>query len=284
MATCRYVVLVAILVGLTDPVAAAQPCDALARGVIHLFNGKDLTGFYTHLRGFGRDNDPKGVFSVQDGLLRISGEVYGCITTRESFSDYRLIVEYKWGPKTWPPRVKRARDSGVLLHSVGTEHAYGGVWLYSIECQLIEGGTGDFIVVGDKSDRYAVTCPVAEAKQGSSYVYDPKGKPVTIYSGRINWFGRDPAWRDVKGFRGPRDVERPVGRWNRLECVADGETITVILNGVTVNRCIKAKPCKGRIQIQSEGAEIFLRRVDLIPLDRNRGERDAEAPRATPSG
>lgn len=264
----RYAWTCLTLAGLCWTVAplAANAAEARPTSVVHLFNGKDLSGFYTYLRDLGKNNDPKQVFSVRDGLLRISGEVYGCITTLESYADYRLIVEYKWGEKTWPPREKRARDSGVLLHSVGTKHAFGKVWLYSIECQLIEGGTGDFIVVGDKSDRYAVTCPVADAKQGSSYVYDPKGKPATIHSGRINWRGRDPDWRDVKGFRGRRDVEKPIGQWNRLECIADGKTITVILNGVTVNRCIEAKPTKGRIQFQSEGAEIFFRRIDLVPL------------------
>ena len=51
-------------------------------------------------------------------------------------------------------------------------------------------------------------------------------------------------------------------------CLADGASITVILNGVTVNHCIEARPSKGRIQIQSEGAEIFFRRLDLTPLPR----------------
>jgi hypothetical protein len=104
--------------------------------------------------------------------------------------------------------------------------------------------------------------------QGSSHVFQPDGKPVTINAGRINWYGRDPDWKDVKGFRGKNDVEKPVGQWNTLECVADGASISVLLNGAHVNHCIEAKPCKGRIQIQSEGAELYIRKIELTPLTR----------------
>ena len=45
-----------------------------------------------------------------------------------------------------------------------------------------------------------------------------------------------------------------------------GGKITVILNGKKVNTCTEANPHKGRILLQSEGAEIFFRRIDLKPL------------------
>ncbi|HNR32164.1 MAG TPA: DUF1080 domain-containing protein [Candidatus Hydrogenedentes bacterium] len=234
---------------------------------IPLFNGEDLTGWYTFLRDRGRDNDPKKVFTVTDGVLRISGEEWGCITTVEEYADYHLAVEFRWGEAAHAPRADRARDSGVLLHSVGADGAYGGVWMHAIECQIIEGGTGDFIVVGDGSEDYAVTCPVAPEMQGQSHVYQPDGAPVTVHSGRINWWGRDAGWRDEKGFRGARDVEKPVGEWNLLECIARGGAITVRLNGVEVNRAVDCRPRQGRIQVQSEGAEIFFRRIELTPLD-----------------
>src|SRR3954468_19677382 len=82
------------------------------------FNGKDLSGFYTHTRGHGYE-DPKKVFTVHDGMLHISGEEYGGVVTGGNFRDYHLISEWKWGEKTWPPRKDKARDSGILLHCVG---------------------------------------------------------------------------------------------------------------------------------------------------------------------
>lgn len=261
-----FIVIAAVFPAETFAAGDARSERPAPAGTVHLFNGKNLDGFYRYLRNRGRDNDPQRVFTVHDGMLHVSGREWGCITTVREYDNYRLIAEYKWGAKTYRPRADRARDSGILLHSVGADGAYGGVWMYSIECQLIEGGTGDFIVVGDKSEKFAVTCPAAPERSAGCYVYRPGGERVTIHSGRINWFGRDPAWRDVKGFRGKRDVEKPIGEWNRLEVVADGRTITVVLNGLTVNRSLDTRPHKGRIQIQSEGAEIFFRRLDLIPL------------------
>ena len=238
-----------------------------------LFNGHDLSGWYTFIKERGRDSDPRGVFTVVDGMIRVSGEEWGCITTEQEFENYHLLVEFKWGEHTHAPRIENARDSGVLIHSVGADGAYGGIWMHSIECQLIEGGTGDFIVVGDGSEDFALTCPVAAEKQGSSPVYQPDGTPITVHEGRINWFGRDPGWADQKGYRGGRDLEKPVGEWNRLECVVAGGEITVKLNGVTVNHAQDARPRKGRIQVQSEGAEIFFRRIEISPVAPSAGSK-----------
>lgn len=249
----------------TSPPEARIPDSSTT---LRLFNGRNLDGFYTFIRDRGRDSDPKHVFSVADGAIHVSGEEWGCITTREEFENYRLVVEYKWGQVTWTPRTNNCRDSGILLHSVGEDGAFGKTWMYSIECNVIEGGTGDFIVVGDGSDTYSVTAPVCPEKSAGCYIYDPKeaGPTGTIHSGRINWFARDPEWQDVKGFRGKADIEKPIGEWNRVECLAVGDRIVVKLNGVLVNSCRDVKPRRGRIQLQSEGAEIFFRRVDLTPV------------------
>jgi hypothetical protein len=233
---------------------------------VNLFNGNDLDGWYTFLRGHGKNHDPNSVFTVSDGILRISGEDWGCITTEEEFDDYRLEVEFRWGEITHAPREDRARDSGVLLHSMGEDGAHGGVWMHSIEVQLIEGGTGDLLCVGDGSDAFALTCPVAPEKQDNSHVYAAGGEPVTIHEGRINWWGRDPAWQDVKDFRGAQDVEKPIGAWNHLDITTQDGAISVKLNGELVNAAIDCEPKRGRIQVQSEGAELFIRRMVLTPL------------------
>lgn len=245
---------------------SATNIQAQKRKKMELFNGKNLDGWYTFLRTTGKNSDPKGVFTVSKGLIVISGEEYGCITTNEEYENYRLIVDFKWGDRTFAPRVDRARDNGVLIHSQGKDGGYGGVWMHSIECQIIEGGTGDFLVVGDGSENFAITCPVAPEKQGASHIYQSGGELVTIHKGRINWLHRDPEWKDVLNFRGAKEVEKPVGKWNRMEVVAKGDNIDLYLNGVLVNQAVKVKPSKGRIQIQSEGAEMFVRKVELIPL------------------
>lgn len=233
---------------------------------LQLFNGKNLDGWYTFIKDRGKNVDPKKVFTVNNGMIRISGEEFGCITSNDEFENYKIIVEFKWGEITYEPRIDKARDSGLLLHSIGEDGGSDGTWMHSIECQIIEGGTGDFIVVGDGSKEFSITCPVAAEKQGSSHIYHSSGNKVTINSGRINWFARDPEWTDTKGFRGVKDIENPVGKWNKLECIVKDREIIIYLNNTLVNHAVDVQPGKGRIQIQSEGAEIFFRRIDLTPL------------------
>jgi hypothetical protein len=233
---------------------------------IHLFNGKNLDGWYTFLQKSGRDNDPQKVFSVTNGMIRIGGEEWGCITTRKEYENYRLVVEFKWGGKTFAPRINNARDCGILLHSKGVDGGSQGIWMRSIECQIIEGGTGDFIVVGDSSDAFQLTTTIAKEKTDDSYVYLPGGDTMKLTSDRINWYARDAAWKDTIGFRGRYDIEKPMGEWNRMECIANHGELTVILNGKIVNHAFRVEPRSGRIQIQAEGAEIFFRKVDLIAI------------------
>lgn len=230
---------------------------------VFAFNGKDLSGFYTYLHDHKYD-DPDGVFSVRDGLLVISGKELGGLTTREEYGDYHLITEWKWGGKTWPPRVDKARDSGILIHCVGPDGAYGGHWMESHECQIIEGGCGDFIMVAGRH-KPSLTCEVRLGADRQLY-FEKGAKAVTRDSGRFNWWGRDPAWKDEIGFRGKRDVEKPTGEWNRLEVICAGDTITNILNGYVVNVGTKSSLTRGKLIFQSEGAEILFRKIEIRPL------------------
>lgn len=248
---------------LAASVAFAQT-PVTPRQVMALFNGRDLMGWYTWLVDH-RYADPRKVFRVEDGILKITGEEWGGLTTRDSFRDYHLIVEWRWGGPTHGERKEKARDSGILVHGQGRDGAYRGIWLESIESQIIEGGCGDFILVG--GDRQpSLTVEVREEPNGELF-WHKGGQPVTRSRGRFNWFGRDPQWRDVVGFRGRDDVEKPAGEWNRQEVIARGDTLTNIVNGVTVNYGTQASHTWGKIQLQSEGAEIHFRRIELRPLN-----------------
>ena len=172
------------------------------------------------------------------------------------------------------PRPAGARDSGVLVHCQGpdgnTGSTFNGPWMRSIEAQIIEGGVGDCPDgrgTGTDGSRLwpEMTATVSPDRDGE-WVYDPAGKPRTFRNGdRINWSGRDPDWTDRLGYRGAREVEKPVGEWNTLEVVVERDTITNILNGVVVNVGTDPTYMRGKIMIQSEGAELFVRRVDLYP-------------------
>jgi len=246
--------------------AQAESLAIAPKKAIVLFNGKNLDGWYPYLRE-NKYKDPNHVFSIKDGMIRISGEEWGGIATRKTYRDYHLIVEWKWGGATWGERKDRARDSGILVHAVGEDGAYGNVWLESIESQIIEGGAGDFIMVGGKNKP---SLTVDSAEQGGQYYWRKGGTPKTLDRGRFNWYGRDPEWKDELGFRGKQDVEKPVGEWNRQEVICDHDQLTNIVNGTEVNHAYKSSHTEGKIQLQSEGAEILIRLVELKPLTKSR--------------
>ena len=94
------------------------------------------------------------------------------------------------------------------------------IWTKSIECEIQEGDCGDFWLLG--------------------------GTTLTI-DGKIEKNRR----------KKKKDAEKPPGEWNTIEVVCDGRKITNIVNGVVVNEGIDASEIKGRILLQSEGAEVW---------------------------
>ena len=102
--------------------------------------------------------------------------------------------------------------------------------------------------------------------EGREMYYDAKGTPMTRTGGRINWYGRARDWKDELGFRGKLDVEKPVGKWNRHEVIAAGDRMVNLMNGKLVSGAYDLSHTQGKIQVQSELAEIFIRRIDLVPL------------------
>ena len=65
--------------------------DFAASGTaIELFNGKDLSGFYTFLKNHGKSNDPDHIFNVENGVIHVSGAEFGYIATDKEYKNYRL--------------------------------------------------------------------------------------------------------------------------------------------------------------------------------------------------
>ena len=237
---------------------------------VRLFNGKDLAGLYTWLKDT-KYEDPRKVFTVQDGLLRISGEVDGYIATQREYRDYHLVVEYKWGSKTYGS--KTVRNSGILLHAVGPD-GNPSPWMSSIECQVAQGCVGDFIVIrgkGEKGSVVPVTITSETILGPDGHTRWKKGGKPTVYSGKQFWWSlHDPDFEEVIDTRGKQDVESPLGEWTRVECVCDGNRVTVIVNGTTVNECFDVFPSAGKILLESEGFEILFRKFELQPLKNKR--------------
>ena len=251
-----------------DVATAVTPKD----GPIRLLNGKDLDNCYTWLKDTQLE-DPRRVFRVEDGILHITGDGLGSVITKDSYRDFHAIVEFKWGDKTWRTREDSARDSGFLIHSHGADGGYSGTWMPSVEVQIIEGGVGDFILVNgvDKNKQpldISLTSEVDRDRDGE-VIWKAGGKRETFNRSnrkRINWFGRDPNWKDEKGFRGAHDKDSPHGEWTRLDVFCDGGHVEVFVNGTKVNEAFDVSPHEGRLQLQTELAEVFYRRWELWPL------------------
>jgi hypothetical protein len=269
------VVLALIACSPTSPTAQGTAISPLKP--FKLFDGKSLANFETWLVDH-HQSDPQAVFSVAsiDGApaIRISGQTWGGLITRQSYKNYKLVAEFRWGGATWAERATRARDSGVLLHAQGrlgnTAKDFNGPWLRSVEFQIIEGGVGDILPVAGFADdgtqiRPAITARTRKDRDGET-VFDPNGTPQVYSSGRINWWGRSEDWEDRLGFRGPQDVESPSMQWTRIEAIVDGGNLKYFVNGKLVNEGTNGSFTEGRIMIQSEGAEIYFRKFDLEPL------------------
>jgi hypothetical protein len=244
-----------------------------------LFNGKDLSGWDTYIgpdlndsgkfitgQPIGLNKDPRRVFTVVnsggENLIRISGENWGAISTIKEFENYHLQLQFKWGVLTWGQKKHKKKDSGLLYHSVGKYGADYGAWMRSQEFQIEETNTGDYWgVAGGMADM-----PVVK-KSENEYVYDPNGILTTFREGGPQ--GR----RCIKRM----DAENPTGEWNVLDLYCYGDTSIHVVNGKSVMILYHQKQMeggqsfpltKGKIQIQSEGAEVYFRQIKIQPIER----------------
>lgn len=114
----------------------AQPkANKKAKGqktsVVKLFNGKNLNNWEFHLRD--ASVDPATVFTAADGVIKIKGEPFGYMRTKDAYSDYTLSLEWRWPSEP--------TNSGVFVHTQLPDT----IWPKCIECQLKAGSAGDFV-------------------------------------------------------------------------------------------------------------------------------------------
>ena len=244
-----------------------------------LFNGRDFTGWDKYLVTDGKtpivpNLDPKAVFTVTntDGepAIHVSGEAYGGIATRAEFTNFHFRVEFKWGPARWGGRAKVGRDSGILYCSIGQPNPSTG-WMTSIENNVMEKGVGQWWSVNGA----IIDCEgewVTEANQ--LYVpYKMEGKGERNIAWKAG--GQRITATSANGITAPFDVENVFGNWNSVEVVFWGGTCIHILNG-QVNVVAFSPRYKegekwlpldhGKIQLQSEGGEVFYRKAEARPL------------------
>ncbi|MEM6551561.1 MAG: DUF1080 domain-containing protein [Planctomycetota bacterium] len=205
----------------------------------------------------GLNNDVKGVFTMieEDGqpVLKITGEIYGGLTTKASFSDYHLSVMFRWGEKKWEPRLDKKRDSGLLYHCYGKHGAFWKTWKACLEFQVQETDLGDFIPLAGPKARMRGTLV-----NGKWLRYDPNSDTVHLAEGYTS---------------ASAEPDAPHGQWNHLELYVLGDRAVHVVNGQVVMVLTDAidgngQPLtSGKIQIQSEAAECYYKDMRLTPID-----------------
>ncbi len=241
---------------------------------IEFLNDNSFTGCYTWLQK-SKYEDPNNVFTVKDGILHMTGKGNGYICTKKNYKDYHLVLDYRWGDKTYGSRKAMARDSGIFIHCGPHDGTYQGQFPAAIEAQIIQGGTGDLeLIPGHRPDGSRIVLALtAELSEKLDYA----GKPLWKKGGkrtrltdkdtwRISWFGHDPHWKNVLDYPAKNDLASPGKEWTHLDLICDGGNITYYVNGVLAIEAFDASPCSGKIAIQCEEAEIDFRRFELHPL------------------
>jgi hypothetical protein len=252
--------------------------EALApKEKVDLLADPKFTDWTVHINKTKSESKTRGeIWNLKEGKLHVTGKGWGYLRTNREYRDYHLVMDYQWGERTFGSRADRARDCGVLVHAYGKDGAFFDIFLSSFQAQLIEGGSGDLIALAarDESKKPAPTTMTALVKsdRDGEPVWNPEGTPTTFpaenkVAGKVNWKDRDPDWKDVKGYRGAKDIENPPGEWNRLEVICRDDIIRILINGVLVNEGTDVSPGRGYVCLQSEAAEMYIRRWELWPLD-----------------
>lgn len=124
-------------------------------------------------------------------------------------------------------------NSGALLHIVNRDE----IWPKGIEANMMAGSAGNLSLFWDarSKDEFVTRAP---GRYGTGRLERPTGL----------------------------SVEKPPGEWNSFDIVAAGDTLTVSVNGVEVNRLTGVMPSGGMIGLQAEGAATDFRNVTLTLL------------------
>ncbi|KAA5548810.1 3-keto-disaccharide hydrolase [Adhaeribacter rhizoryzae] len=231
------------------------------------YNGqvpKDAEGLPIEPIGYNKNESQ--VFSVieknGESILHISGEIYGCVFTKQEYENYHLKLKVKWGEKKWEPRTNLLKDSGIVYHSVGESGVdYWRAWMLGQEFQIMEGHMGDY---------WTISSSAIDIR-----AFLPEGAMNTVASARQPFLPLGKG-TNLSGFcLRSEDHESPNGEWTEIELITYGDKSLHLVNGHVVmvlqnSRYVdngKIIPlAKGKLQLQSEAAEVFYKDIKIKKL------------------
>ncbi len=230
---------------------------------IQLFNGTDLTGWTPKITGYPAGENFGNTFRVEDGVIKVSydgyedgfNERYGHLFTNDSYSNYKLRIEYRFvgdqveGGPGWA-----YRNSGAMLHCQTPESMHiDQDFPVSIEAQMLGGDgeaertTGNVCTPGTEID--------IDGEHYTGHCYSSTSK---TYHGD-QWV----------------TLELVVLGDSIVHHIMDGDTILTYTNliiaggNVSPTPNIPTGPLKeGRISLQSESHPVEFRKVELLDLSK----------------
>jgi len=192
---------------------------------IELFNGQDLDNW--NIIVDSEDGEPKDLFYVEDGLMNTIGDPFGYIRTKESYSNFKLHLEWRW--------TEEPSNSGVLLNVQGKDM----IFPHCMEAQLMHGKAGDFVLMG-------------------------KGAAITVKDSTYLVTSEDKRYLAIPKFE--ESSEKPAGEWNTYEIISKDGNLELVVNGVLQNKGTGMSLTEGNIALQSEGGPMQFRNIYLQPL------------------
>ena len=190
-----------------------------------LFNGENL-GNWSIYTG-NPEVDPGDVFWVEEGVLVTSGDPFGYIRTKESYSNYKLHLEWRWpGEPT---------NSGVLIHVQGKDR----IFPHCIESQLMHGKAGDIVLMG-------------------------AGAGVTVRDSAYLVTSDERFYMSIPKFED--SSEKIPGEWNSFDITSNDGDLEIVVNGVLQHTATNMTLNEGNIALQSEGSPLQFRNIYLQEL------------------
>lgn len=166
---------------------------------------------------------------TDEGVLVCSGTPKGYLATEKAYRDFVLKLQWRWPPG------KEAGHGGILIRKTGPDK----IWPRSLEAQINAGDAGDFWGL----DGYRLAGPAERMKEIDS-----------------------PDFGHLTNLKKLAAVEKPVGEWNSYVVRAEGDKVSLWINGQAVNEATGCDVVAGEILLTAEGEEIHFRGIELAPL------------------
>lgn len=192
---------------------------------VQLFNGENLDNWTIFVST--DDVQPEELFYVEDGVISTLGVPHGYIRTKETYSNFKLHVEWSW--------TAEPTNSGVLLHVSGKDM----IWPLCIECQLQNTNAGDLVLIGKGS---------GVSVKGQSHLVESEENRYKVL----------PKFEEIS--------ENPAGEWNSYDITSLDGNLEVLVNGVLQHTGSNMTLTEGNILLQAEGSAMQFRNIYLEVL------------------